>query len=375
MLKGGGVSHGPKPRDFATELPKKVYDLAWRTALSYRFRKGELIIVDNAIELESPSTRLLQDMLKYHEKVHGKGRSLLVTLEERPLLEQALIDMDRGEQTLTWEEVDVKNLLELSRIIIERDALHNILLTHQEDITHKAVHPAHRSLVRSSPPADLETIIGWSEFRALSLTSDPAEKPAAQADAYTSAASARYTYAESLAQGTKRSELTISAYRLLAEAKEIEFKAKTGSTFERYQARLVATGSEEEAVSEWPRIQVLDYQIEQANELLDQLSDTASQRRVEQASIDLQKLQLEKLVLQHEAAQLAAQVHEHNAEAERLAGLDQESEAILALASAERTQVDIFEENIATVRTALKESGARGSFQRHHQNSLALPSS
>jgi large subunit ribosomal protein L4 len=219
MLRGGGVAFGPKPRDFATELPKKVYDLAWRTALSYRFRKGELIIVDNAMEIESPSIRLLGDIFKYHEKLHGKGRSLMVTLEERPLLEQALVEMDRGEQTLTWEEVDVKNLLELSRVIIERDALHNILLSHEEDLTHKAITPWHKSLIRSSPPTELESTIGWEEFRELSL-SDPKEKDSIRAGVYESVAGTRYAYAESLPQGPKRSELTVSAYNLLAEAKE-----------------------------------------------------------------------------------------------------------------------------------------------------------
>ena len=40
MLKGGGVAFGPKPRDFATGLNRRVYDLAWRIALSYRYRTG-----------------------------------------------------------------------------------------------------------------------------------------------------------------------------------------------------------------------------------------------------------------------------------------------------------------------------------------------
>src|SRR5436305_4289693 len=49
MLRGGGVAFGPHPRDFSTKLPRKIYDLAWRTALSYRYKKGELIILDNKI--------------------------------------------------------------------------------------------------------------------------------------------------------------------------------------------------------------------------------------------------------------------------------------------------------------------------------------
>ncbi|KAI9878057.1 MAG: 54S ribosomal protein, mitochondrial, partial [Watsoniomyces obsoletus] len=36
IRRGGGVAHGPKPRSFATGLQRKVYDQAWRTALSHR---------------------------------------------------------------------------------------------------------------------------------------------------------------------------------------------------------------------------------------------------------------------------------------------------------------------------------------------------
>ncbi|EOA90563.1 uncharacterized protein SETTUDRAFT_103266 [Exserohilum turcica Et28A] len=330
MLRGGGVAFGPKPRDFSSELPRKVYDLAWRTALSYRFRKGELIIVDNAMEIESPSTRLLGDIFKHHEKLRGKGRSLMVTLEERPLLEQALVEMDRGEQTLTWEEVDVKNLLELSRVIIERDALHNILLSHQEDITNKALQPWHKGLIRSSPPTELESIVGWPEFRALSLAY-PEEKDALRAEAYESAATTRYAQAESLPHGPKRTGFTVSAYNLLAEAKEIQFTEKTGLSFADYL--------EHGEAERFPRIQALTYQATIKDDLVNAAADT-SRPEAEQLMVDVRQLEVEKLQVQHEAALLAAQVHEHRSEALRLSGEEEKAEELLEAASAERTHVD-----------------------------------
>lgn len=340
MLRGGGVAFGPKPRDFSTELQKKVYDLAWRTALSYRFRKGELIIVDNAMEIESPSTRLLGDIFKHHEKLRGRGRSLLVTLEERPLLEQALVEMDRGEQTLTWEEVDVKNLLELSRIIIERDALHNILLSHEEDLTHKAITPWHKSLIRSSPPEDLESTIGWPEFRELSLL-ELKEKDSARAEAYENVASTRYTYAESLPAGPKRTGLTISAYKLLAEAKELQFAEKTGLPFREYTS-LADEMESSDVIQTFPRIQALDYQISVKSDLATTAAET-SRAKSEDLVADVRALEVQKLDIQHEAALLAAQVYEHIAEAQLLEGDATASEESLGLASVERTNVDTLE--------------------------------
>lgn len=45
MLRGGGVAFGPKPRDFATDLPRRVRELALRSALSARWLEGKLHVV------------------------------------------------------------------------------------------------------------------------------------------------------------------------------------------------------------------------------------------------------------------------------------------------------------------------------------------
>lgn len=213
---GGGVSHGPHPRDFSTDLPKKVYDLAWRTALSYRYRKGELIIVDNAIEIESPSSRLLEHIFKTHDKERGKGRSLLVTGKSRPLLELALERMDRRRQAVTWQEVDVKDILELSRVIIERSALQNILAHHQTDLTHRTEH----NVVQPKDPYELLRVPGWEQFRTLALA-DPAERDALRPDLYESVAHARLAKVATLPHSSERARLHISVFELAAEAKDL----------------------------------------------------------------------------------------------------------------------------------------------------------
>lgn len=364
MLRGGGVAFGPHPRDFSSALQKKVYDLAWRTALSYRFRKGELIIVDNAIEIESPSPRLLSDVFKHHEKLHGKGRSLLVTLEERPLLEQALVDMDRGEQTLTWEEVDVKNLLELSRVIIEREALHNILLTHQEDITHRALQPWHKGLVRSSPPTHLESQLGWEEFRDLSQVAAK-DKVAARAYAYESAASTRYANGSTLPEGPKRTERFVSAYKLLADAKELQFAQTTGMDFQEY-CRLGEDTDASELSSLFPRIQALDYQLGVKNDLVSAAAETSRQKS-EVLVVELRQLEVQRLEVQYDAALLAAQVHEHVAEAHKLAGEEDAAEDLLVLASEERTNVDsvdlqVLEAKLELAKQTLLVAGLKGNY-------------
>jgi large subunit ribosomal protein L4 len=391
MLVGGGVAFGPKPRDFSTKLQKKVYDLAWRTALSYRFRKGELIIVDNVMEIESPSTRLLKDIFKHQEKLQGPGRSLLVTLEEPPLLKQALAELDRAEETATWKEVDVKDLLSFSRIIIERDALHNILLSHKEDLEHQELKPWDKNLVRSSSPTELEARIGWAEFRDLQLYKaklkekpKPKQQPEEEDDkleplesalstAYESVASKRYAYAETLSDtNPERLAHTISSYRLLVEAKELQFKQHTGMSLGECFTTPAPTTEDpnplpariEEAETSFPRVQALEYRY---RKLQDEAADVADISPVKSDELDIQAatLQVEILELQHKAAELASLTLTYRAEAERLEGRGEEAENSTLLAAEQEEmmaglEVSVLEQKLAREKLREKVAEAKG---------------
>lgn len=61
-MRGGGIVFGPRPRDHAIDLPKKVRKLALRTALSAKRAAGELVVLDKA-ELGEAKTRLLASQL------------------------------------------------------------------------------------------------------------------------------------------------------------------------------------------------------------------------------------------------------------------------------------------------------------------------
>ena len=45
--RGGGVAHGPKPRDYRQRTPKKMIRLALRSALSDRAAEGKVLVVDD----------------------------------------------------------------------------------------------------------------------------------------------------------------------------------------------------------------------------------------------------------------------------------------------------------------------------------------
>jgi large subunit ribosomal protein L4 len=135
IRRGGGVAFGPHPRDFSTGLQRKVYDLAWRTALSYRYRRGELIVLDNKISIRGQAgPRFLSDVFEGNQWGSGFGRSTLITSTFRPLLFQAMGELRRHGIMKDMFDIDVKDLLETGRIVIEKQALDTILMAHTSDI-------------------------------------------------------------------------------------------------------------------------------------------------------------------------------------------------------------------------------------------------
>ena len=57
QFAGGGVVHGPKPRDYDQRTPKKMKAAALRGALSDRARNDRVHVVDGLVSGDKPSTR------------------------------------------------------------------------------------------------------------------------------------------------------------------------------------------------------------------------------------------------------------------------------------------------------------------------------
>ena len=63
VWRGGGVAHGPKPRDFSQKINRKVMQLAFARAFSDKLKAGDVIVVDE-FKLEAPKTKLMAAFLK-----------------------------------------------------------------------------------------------------------------------------------------------------------------------------------------------------------------------------------------------------------------------------------------------------------------------
>ena len=76
-MTGGGVVHGPTPRDYSQRTPKKMKAAALRGALSDRARNGRIHVLESLVEGTKPSTK---DALSALRSVSDR-KNLLVVIE------------------------------------------------------------------------------------------------------------------------------------------------------------------------------------------------------------------------------------------------------------------------------------------------------
>jgi len=74
LWKGGGNVHGPQPRDWSYNLPKKMRKRAMCSAISERLREGNLVIVDEW-KFDQPKTR---EFIKTLNELKLSGKTLIV---------------------------------------------------------------------------------------------------------------------------------------------------------------------------------------------------------------------------------------------------------------------------------------------------------
>lgn len=70
IFRGGGTAFGPKPRDYSFKLNKKVKQLAKKSALSYKAKEEEILILED-FSLDAPKTKeitAIKDNLKIADK-------------------------------------------------------------------------------------------------------------------------------------------------------------------------------------------------------------------------------------------------------------------------------------------------------------------
>ena len=121
QFRGGGKSFGPKPRDHAIGLPKKVRQLGLKIALSSKLADGKLVVLDQAT-LGEPKTRQLAARLR------DLGWSSVLLVDGAaldPNLERAARNLV-GVQLLPAIGANVYDILRRDVLVLTKDAVRQL---------------------------------------------------------------------------------------------------------------------------------------------------------------------------------------------------------------------------------------------------------
>ena len=125
---GGGIVHGPQPRDYDQRTPKKMKQGALRSALSDRARADRIHVVTALFEGEKPSTKAALVALR----AIVEDRQALVVLERGNEL-TALSLRNVPEVHVLWaDQLNTYDVLDADDIVFTQAALEAFLGTKEE---------------------------------------------------------------------------------------------------------------------------------------------------------------------------------------------------------------------------------------------------
>lgn len=118
IFVGGGLAHGPKPRDYSKKMPKKMRRGAIRSSLSALVRDEQLVVVDK-LDIEAPKTRVMRDLL---ETLVGGQSALLVVASEQSAVRKSVSNLPNAHSIIA-NNLNIRDLLKYDRVIMTLDAL------------------------------------------------------------------------------------------------------------------------------------------------------------------------------------------------------------------------------------------------------------
>ena len=118
IFVGGGIAHGPKPRHYVQDMPRKMRRLALRSALSIKAAEERIVVVD-ALDFEAPKTRAMLDTLR---NLNVDSSAVILVPERNENLERSANNLP-DVKTLRAHYLNIQDLLKYDYLIVPTDAL------------------------------------------------------------------------------------------------------------------------------------------------------------------------------------------------------------------------------------------------------------
>ncbi len=116
---GGGVTFGPKPKEYTNRLPKKVKKQALRSAFSAKVAEERFLVLDE-FSMDAPKTRNVISLLE-NLKIEGEKVLLLIADRDENVYKSAR--NIPGVKTLVASAINIFDLLNHEYIVATREAV------------------------------------------------------------------------------------------------------------------------------------------------------------------------------------------------------------------------------------------------------------
>ena len=127
IFRGGGRTFGPKPRDYDNKLNRKVKRLARKSALSYKAKDNNIIVLED-FSLDSPKTKEYLNILNNLEQSNNKTLMVLPENNQDVYLSSRNIKKTKvviASDICTYDIMNANKLLVLESSVKEIEATLN----------------------------------------------------------------------------------------------------------------------------------------------------------------------------------------------------------------------------------------------------------
>ena len=121
IWRGGGIVFGVTPRDYNFKMNKKERVLALKSALSYKLKDKELVIIDN-INLDSLKTKEIKTVMA---NLKLDGKTLFVTNDDNENLYMATRNLGYA-YAINADEINVYDIINADKLVLDEAALNKI---------------------------------------------------------------------------------------------------------------------------------------------------------------------------------------------------------------------------------------------------------
>jgi large subunit ribosomal protein L4 len=118
IWRGGGVTHGPSPKSWKLQFPKKMRILALKSALSIKQAKSAIKIVE-APAIRKPSSEKMYDLLG---KMGVRGKVLFVQKDNNLVVRKSLSNL-KNVKCILVETLNPYDVLLANQVVFTEDAL------------------------------------------------------------------------------------------------------------------------------------------------------------------------------------------------------------------------------------------------------------